>query len=160
MHNSEYISTHGLDGDSQTEDLCLGCSSTCSAASTVVSALSSMEASISFPPVSSAMSFDLANRVFIQFTGGRDQAPACTRPLDMQAAMHARSLDNRHHYVPRLHPYERQMEKPSSTSASGTEISWKNVSAVDPRAFRAEKSSLFEEYSLGSGNPWGSSDKK
>jgi hypothetical protein len=160
MQNSEYISTFCLDGVSQTEDLCFGCSSTCSAASTVISALSSMEASTSFPPVSSAMSFDLANRVFVQFTGGRDQAPACTRPWDTQGAMNARPLDNHQRYPHRLHPYERQTEKPPSALASGRGIDWCVICAVDTRPFQAEQSSLFEEYSLGSGNPWDSGDKK
>ena len=157
MHSSEYISSHLLDDDSQTEDLSLSCSSTCSGASTVMSAFSSMEASVSFPPVSSALSFDLASRAFAQFTGGRDQSPACAKTWDMPRSTRARSMDNNNHYIPRLHPYERRPENLSSAVATGTGIGLSKPSTPEPRPFlKVEESSSFEEYSLGSGNPWDS----
>jgi hypothetical protein len=114
-----------------------------------------METSFSFPPVSSALSFEMANRICIQFSNGRDQAPACAAGTwDMQRVIRCRSIDNNNHYHPRLHPYERQSEKTSSAVASGTGFDLKKTSTVDAKIRKVQRYSPIEEYSLGPGNPW------
>ena len=93
-----------FEAESQFEDAARSCSSMCSAASTVASALSSIEASMSFPSTASTLSFDLATNVAKRLSESGESYSACTRPC-------APHRPTRSCHEKRSHPYERRSEK-------------------------------------------------
>ena len=112
------------------------CSSMCSAASTVASAFSSIEASISFPSTASTVSFDLATNVAKQLS---ENSLARRRACEIQRP--AKSCNKG-----RSHPYEKRSEKLTTVQTNG-------ISAMKA-SLDKNNDTPFEEFSLGAGDPW------
>ncbi len=137
----------------EVESLHSSCSSVCSAASTVASAVCSIGDSISFP-VSSETSFDLTTRLNFEFASERGHVPAKERTCNSNRGWKRSAYDN-----------ERDCRTDGSSSLDFIEqkrcieSSYKqgNPGSALRGCNLAEESAL-EEFSLGSGSPFASSD--
>ena len=123
------------------------CSSMCSAASTVASAMSSVEVSTSFPATTSDTSFEFETMRVFQM---REEYPALSRSVSSRAQHTNNNVQKRQLF----HPYQRILEVIATTQREGpstTLNSLPNDSAKDKaKQIRGE----LEEFSLGAGNPW------
>ena len=130
-----------LEDDDYQNEADQSCSSICSAASTVASEFSSIEAPISFPATASTVSFDFAASLSMQLS---ERFSACRRAREIQ--MSAKSC-----HQSRSCPYEKGSEKLAESKASGSNSYTRACSE------RLGESNL-EEFSLGSGDPWKSQE--
>ena len=123
--------------------------SMCSAASTVASAVSSIEASISFPPKSSSASFEFASSLSTSLCQVSD-FPLSSR----RSCLSLRPSKSNHGSREKSHPYAKFSDstatKPCERSCD-TKLFLSNTSGQH-RDFLAARE--WEVYSLGPGNPW------
>ena len=129
-----------LDDVQYHQDAARSCSSMCSTASTVVSALSSIETPISFPPAAPVLSFDLTAGVAHRLYEKEGEQSACRNSIETSRVF-------KHCRENRVHPYEKLSKRHRAQDHSNF-----NKFPLASETISAKPNC--EEFSLGSGNPW------